>query len=78
MDPSNEKPQTTGQNLLQDTAGASAGLASSIVCGGCGTVIADSEPYPFRCPRAGDDTDHVLRRVLDLSKVCLLYTSRCV
>jgi threonine synthase len=44
-------------------------LASSIVCGGCGTVIADSEPYPFRCPRAGDDTDHVLRRVLDLSKV---------
>jgi threonine synthase len=69
MDPSNEKPQTTGQNLLQDTAGASAGLASSIVCGGCGTVIADSEPYPFRCPRAGDDTDHVLRRVLDLSKV---------
>jgi threonine synthase len=44
-------------------------LASSIVCGGCGLVIDGDEPYPFRCPRSGDDGDHVLRRVLDLGKV---------
>ena len=44
-------------------------LASSIICGGCGTVIDASEPYPFRCPRSGDDGDHVLRRVLDVSRL---------
>ncbi|MGD0286373.1 MAG: pyridoxal-phosphate dependent enzyme [Acidimicrobiales bacterium] len=44
-------------------------LASSIVCGGCGSVIDASEPYPFRCPRSGDDGDHVLRRVLDVSRL---------
>ena len=40
-------------------------LASTIVCGGCRAVIAADEPYPFRCPNAGDGGDHVLRRVLD-------------
>ena len=39
------------------------------ICGGCGTVIEASEPYPFRCPRSGDDGDHVLRRVLDASRL---------
>ena len=40
-----------------------------MVCGGCGTVIEASEPYPFRCPRAGDGGDHVLRRVLDVDRL---------
>ena len=40
--------------------------ASTIVCGGCGTVVDPAEPYPFRCPKAGDGGDHVLRRVLDV------------
>jgi threonine synthase len=40
-----------------------------MICGGCGTVVEASEPYPFRCPHAGDGGDHVLRRVLDLSRV---------
>jgi threonine synthase len=39
------------------------------VCGGCGSVIDASEPYPFRCPRSGDGGDHVLRRVLDVSRL---------
>jgi len=37
-----------------------------MVCSGCGFVVQDTEPYPFRCPRAGDGGDHVLRRVLDI------------
>ena len=49
-------------------------LASSIVCGGCGSVIDASEPYPFRCPRSGDDGDHVLRRVLDVSRLAFPLT----
>ena len=44
-------------------------LASSMVCGGCGTVVGDLEPYPFRCPRAGDGGDHVLRRVLEVKEL---------
>ncbi len=42
------------------------GLASTLVCAGCGAVPAPDDPYPFRCPNAasGDDTDHVLRRRL--------------
>ncbi len=38
-----------------------------MVCAGCGAALADSDPYPFRCPgaRAGDDVDHVVARVLD-------------
>jgi threonine synthase len=38
-----------------------------MVCGGCGIVVDAAEPYPFRCPRAGDGADHVLRRELDLA-----------
>lgn len=45
------------------------GLASTLVCGGCGTVVPPDEPYPFRCPRSGDGGDHVLQRVLDHSRV---------
>jgi threonine synthase len=44
-------------------------LASMLVCRGCETVIAPEEPYPFRCPKAGDGADHVLRRVLDIEAV---------
>ena len=65
MDPSHEQTHLPGQSP-HDSPPA---LASSIVCGGCGTVIADSEPYPFRCPRAGDGKDHVLRRLLEVDKL---------
>jgi len=46
-------------------------LASALVCAGCGASPAQDDPYPFRCPKAGadDDTDHVLRRLLDFSAV---------
>ena len=38
-----------------------------MVCAGCGTILPDNDPYPFRCPKAGDgdDVDHVMARVLD-------------
>jgi threonine synthase len=38
-----------------------------MVCTGCGAILADDDPYPFRCPKAGggDDVDHVMARVLD-------------
>jgi threonine synthase len=40
------------------------------VCAGCGAEIDNDEPYPFRCPNAGQgDVDHVLRRRLDLAHV---------
>ena len=44
---------------------------SALVCAGCGASPGQDDPYPFRCPNAtnGDDTDHVLRRILDLSAV---------
>ena len=44
-------------------------LASTLVCAGCGASPAHDDPYPFRCPNAGadDDTDHVLRGLLDVS-----------
>lgn len=46
------------------------GPASSLVCSGCGASPAPGEPYPFRCPRAGEgDVDHVLVRVLDPAQV---------
>ena len=47
------------------------GGRSQIVCAGCSAVVAGTEPYPFRCPRAGagDDVDHVLRRLLDVTSV---------
>ncbi len=46
-------------------------VGSRLVCAGCGAQPDPREPYPFSCPnaRAGDDTDHVLRRELDLSVV---------
>ena len=46
-------------------------LASALVCAGCGASPARDDPQPFRCPNAGanDDTDHVLRRRLDVSAV---------
>jgi threonine synthase len=45
--------------------------ASQLVCAGCGASPVRHDPYPFRCPNAGagDDTDHVLRRLLDPSAV---------
>ena len=48
-------------------------LPSALVCAGCGASPEPDDPYPFRCPRAGagDDTDHVLRRILDVSAVQL-------
>ena len=44
---------------------------STLVCSGCGASPRRDDPYPFRCPNAGtaDDTDHVLRRHLDVSAV---------
>ena len=46
-------------------------LAGSLVCAGCGASPEPDDPYPFRCPGAGggDNTDHVLRRILDGSAV---------
>jgi len=39
----------------------------SLVCAGCGFILPPLTPRPFRCPQAapGDDTDHVVRRVID-------------
>ncbi len=44
---------------------------TSMRCEGCGAVVPDDEPYPFRCPAArdGDDVDHVLRRVIDVDRL---------
>jgi threonine synthase len=45
------------------------GPTSSVVCSGCGAVLADDDPYPFRCPNSGrDDADHVVTRVLDAGR----------
>ena len=48
-----------------------AAVPAALVCAGCGASPEPDDPYPFRCPGAGagDDTDHVLRRVLDVSAV---------
>jgi len=48
-------------------------LPSALVCAGCGASPEPDDPYPFRCPGAGagDDVDHVLRRILDVSAVQL-------
>lgn len=44
--------------------------ASRLVCWGCGAAPASLDPYPFRCPDAGDgDVDHVLVRILDREQV---------
>ena len=41
--------------------------ASRLVCAGCGAVVPPETPFAWSCPAsvAGDDIDHVLRRVLD-------------
>ena len=41
--------------------------ASRLVCAGCGTEIPAQTPIAWACPaaQAGDDIDHVLRRILD-------------
>jgi threonine synthase len=69
-----EPPTETRQDAQVLKAGAtspslSSELASSIVCGGCGSIVDAAEPYPFRCPRSGDGGDHVLRRVLDVGRL---------
>ena len=53
---------------MTTTAG---GLASALVCAGCGASPGRDDPHPFQCPNAGanDDTDHVLRRRLDIAAV---------
>ncbi len=66
MEPRQEAEVGTGHVF---SPSSSAELASSIVCGGCGSVIDASEPYPFRCPRSGDGGDHVLRRLLDVGRL---------
>jgi len=44
--------------------------ASRLVCSGCGSSPSAAEPYPFRCPRAGEgDVDHVLQRHLDTTRL---------
>jgi threonine synthase len=47
------------------------GLASRLICAGCGASPRADDPFPFRCPNAlgEDDVDHVLRRELDLTQV---------
>jgi threonine synthase len=45
-------------------------MLSRLRCAGCGTVLPDTDPYPFRCPRAGaDDVDHIVVRILDANRV---------
>ena len=45
--------------------------ASRLVCAGCGAAVAADQSFAARCPaaRPADDTDHVLRRVLDPAAV---------
>ena len=60
-----------GHRAAEGERTAGGALATSLVCSGCGASPAPDDPYPFRCPNAGrdDDTDHVLRRRLDLAAV---------
>ena len=70
MEPSKvQRQETEGLTAPVFSPSSSAKLASKIVCGGCGSVVDASEPYPFRCPHSGDGGDHVLRRVLDVSRL---------
>lgn len=39
-------------------------ISSRLICSGCGYEAPAADASPFRCPNAGDDRDHVLRRVL--------------
>ena len=45
--------------------------AATLRCSGCGTEVGFDRPLQFRCPNAspGDDTDHVLVRLLDHDRV---------
>ncbi len=49
-----------------------------MVCSGCGYESPPTDPTPFRCPRAtpSDDTDHVLRRVLNPAAIGSESTTR--
>lgn len=39
-----------------------------MICGGCGYIVPENDPRPFRCPNAGrDDVDHVLATHVDLT-----------
>ena len=69
MEPTTEPRQQAGGPTADVSSSPSPKLASSIVCGGCGSIIDAWEPYPFRCPRSGDGGDHVLRRVLDIGRL---------
>ena len=55
--------------MTSASAGLTAGRgpASRLVCSGCGVEAPADQPFTARCPAAvaADDTDHVLRRVLD-------------
>ncbi len=39
--------------------------ASRLVCAGCGAAAAPDDPWPLRCPRAGEGAEHVLAKRLD-------------
>ena len=53
--PNEHRQDPTGLSAAAAARSSRPELASSIICGGCGTVIDASEPYPFRCPRSGDE-----------------------
>ncbi len=40
-------------------------IPSTVVCAGCGAAAPADDPFPFRCPNAGGDTDHVMTVMLD-------------
>lgn len=46
-------------------------VVTRLRCTGCGVTIPAEQPFAMRCPAAGagDDTDHVLRRILDPAAV---------
>ena len=52
-------------------------LPTSLVCSGCGYRLPADEPIRLRCPmaRPDDDTDHVLRRLLDPSRLAFPTTA---
>ncbi len=64
--PSVEVPPSGGPEAGGPTA-PTARLPIGLVCAGCGYRVPDDRVFAARCPaaRAGDDADHVLRRVVD-------------